>query len=95
MAVAEQISVRCVEDEHGWLCDVVVGDASGATRHAVTVSLRELDAYAPGAADPTDLVARAFGFLLAREPKESILRSFALSDIERYFPEFAEVMPPR
>jgi hypothetical protein len=29
-----------------------------------------------------------FEFLLARESKESILRSFALPEIGRYFPEF-------
>jgi hypothetical protein len=35
-----------------------------------------------------DLVRASFGFLLEREPRESILRSFDLSAISRYFPEY-------
>ena len=38
--------------------------------------------------DPTDLVERSFAFLLEREPRESILRSFDLSVIGRYFPDW-------
>ena len=40
------------------------------------------------AGDPADLVRRSFAFLLEREPKESILRTFELSVIGRYFPEY-------
>jgi hypothetical protein len=36
----------------------------------------------------------SFRFLLAREPKESILRSFGLSTIVRYFPEFEREIKP-
>ncbi|MBL7183234.1 MAG: hypothetical protein ISS50_02165, partial [Anaerolineae bacterium] len=39
-------------------------------------------------ASPEDLVAESFRFLLEREPKESILRSFDLMVIGRYFPEY-------
>jgi len=34
------------------------------------------------------LVRQSFLFLLEREPKESILRSFNLTAISRYFPEY-------
>jgi hypothetical protein len=37
-----------------------------------------------------ELIRRSFDFLLAREPKESIMRSFDLSVISRYFPEYDE-----
>ena len=37
---------------------------------------------------PIDLVRRSFAFLLEREPKESILRSFDLPEIGRYFPDY-------
>ena len=37
---------------------------------------------------PEDLVRRSFVFLLAREPKESILGRFDLPLIGRYFPEY-------
>jgi len=39
-----------------------------------------------------DLVLRSFEFLLEREPPSSILRRFALTDIERYFPEYPKVI---
>lgn len=48
----------------------------------------DLARLAPGATEPSDLVRRSFEFLLAREPKESILRSFELPAIGRYFPEY-------
>jgi len=35
-----------------------------------------------------ELVSDSFGFLLAREPKDSILKAFDLSVIKRYFPEY-------
>jgi hypothetical protein len=34
------------------------------------------------------LVERSFAFLLEREPPGSILRSFDLLEIARYFPEY-------
>ena len=33
-------------------------------------------------------MAASFAFLLAREPREAILRSFELPVIERYFPGY-------
>lgn len=48
----------------------------------------ELSRLDPVSADPIALVRRSFEFLLAREPKESILRSFGLSVIGRHFPEY-------
>jgi hypothetical protein len=72
----------------GWRCSARVAEAGGTTEHVVRVTRADLDRLAPGATDPTDLVRRSFEFLLAREPKESILRSFDLSVIGRYFPEY-------
>ena len=42
----------------------------------------------PARTIPIDLVRRSFAFLLEREPKESILRSFELPEIGRYFPDY-------
>lgn len=41
-----------------------------------------------GAEAVQELVRRSFDFLLEREPPESILRTFDLAVIERYFPEY-------
>jgi hypothetical protein len=59
-----------------------------ATEHVVTLTQADQERYA-AEATPEKLLRRAFEFLLEREPKESILRKFALPEIERYFPDFA------
>lgn len=76
----------------GWHCTVRVTDGRGTTEHAVRVRRGDVDRLVPGASDPTDLVRRSFEFLLAREPKESILRSFDLPIIGRYFPDYEHVI---
>jgi hypothetical protein len=87
---AADVQVSCESAPDGWRCEVIVRDGGGETRHDVTVSAA--DAEDLGAAhDPRHVqrvVEEAFDFLLEREPKESILRSFDLTVIHRYFPEF-------
>jgi hypothetical protein len=83
-----RIEVACSPAGDGWLAHVVVADHGSSREYEVTVSAAELARLAPGASEPPDLVRRSFEFLLAREPKESILRSFGLSLIGRYFPEY-------
>jgi len=41
---------------------------------------------------PECLVERSFAFLLVREPKDSILRTFDLALIGRYFPKYESEM---
>ncbi len=65
---------------------VRVSDAGGTTTHQVTVAPGDLERYGADAAEA--LVEESFRFLLEREPKESILRGFALAVIERYFPQY-------
>jgi hypothetical protein len=84
----DPVGVRCEPAPGGWSCRVIVGGPGAPTTHDVTVSAADLARLAPGAADPEDLVARSFAFLLAREPKTSILRRFDLPLIGRYFPEY-------
>jgi hypothetical protein len=42
---------------------------------------------------PERCLEAAFRFLLDREPKESILRRFDVTEISRYSPEFEREMP--
>ncbi len=86
--MAATIDVRCEPAGGGWACRVDVTEGASSTAHAVTVSRAALDRLAPGAPDPVDLVHRSFAFLLAREPKESILARFDLPLIGRYFPDY-------
>jgi len=83
------IVCRRASDGRGWTCDVTVAVEGGSTtRHAVTVAQSDLERLDPGARDPHLLVDASFRFLLEREPAESILRSFDLPVIGRYFPEY-------
>ena len=84
------IDVRCDGSrDDGWLCTVTVreGGHDGSTHH-VRVSAAELDRLAPGTPDPGALVEASFAFLLERESPQQILRSFELSEIGRYFPDY-------
>lgn len=81
-----ELDVRCGRDAAGWLCLVRIREGAFATEHRVTVSAADLERLDPDAADPERLVRAAFDFLLEREPASSILRSFDLPVIGRYFP---------
>jgi hypothetical protein len=76
-----------VEDRGGGTYRVDVQEGGSSSQHQVTVSADELARYG-GGAEGAELVEASFRFLLAREPKESILGRFELSVIERYFPEY-------
>ena len=82
------IAVTCDPAPGGWPCRVAVGGPGPATTCEVSVRAADLARLAPGAADPADLVERSFAFLLAREPKTSILARFDLPLIGRYFPDY-------
>lgn len=66
---------------------VTVHEGRTASAHHVTATAEHVARYAPGV-HPERLVKASFEFLLAREPKESILARFELPVIERYFPEY-------
>jgi hypothetical protein len=86
---AMKVSVRCEPANGGWTCLVTIDDGRGApSEHVVSVDAADLRRLAPLDATPGDLVRRSFAFLLAREPKESILGRFDLPLIGRYFPEY-------
>ena len=84
-----EIEVTSRTGSDGWTCRVLITDDNGSTsEHDVVVTRDDLARLAPGEDDPADLVRRSFVFLLAREPKEAILRSFDLPVIGRYFAEY-------
>lgn len=85
-----EVLVRCERAPDGWRCAVTVRDGHSSSTHDVTVGTLEADEFAAAtdASHVQRLVEETFDFLLEREPKESILRSFDLSVISRYFPEF-------
>ena len=66
-------------------------DGRKVSEHTVDVSTSDLERLAPDGS-VEDLVLRSFEFLLEREPPSSILRRFALTEIERYFPDYPKVI---
>jgi hypothetical protein len=82
------IDVETVDEPDGWTCWVTLTDERGRSEHRVRVRRPDLERLAPGATEPADLVRRSFEFLLEREPRTSILSSFDLPVIGRYFPEY-------
>lgn len=62
------------------------------TTHIVTVTQDYAGKLTAGRATTEQLVSRSFDFLLEREPNTSILRSFDLPVIGRYFPEYEGVI---
>lgn len=73
---------------------VTIDEGRSSTTHTVTVWPSDVERYAPGAS-PEELLEASFEFLLEREPKESILRTFELPTIERYFRDYPAVMAQR
>jgi hypothetical protein len=80
--------VDCQPDGDGWACTVTVGDDTEATTHEVMVTTEVRDRLAGPVESVDQLVQESFAFLLAREPRESILRRFDLPVIGHYFPEY-------
>ena len=68
---------------------VTVTEGKSQTVHEVTARPDDVRRYG-GDATAERLIERSFEFLLERESKEMILRSFELPVIERYFPEYAK-----
>lgn len=85
------VSVAAKPTESGWTCTVAVTEKGSTTHHTVHVSKFDLERWGRGGS-PEELVRRSFEFLLQREPKEAILRTFDLSVIQRYFPDYSDAM---
>ena len=67
---------------------VTVEDAGSQSQHIVSLKDNYYQKLARKQVSEEELIKRSFGFLLEREPKESILREFDLSVIAHYFPAY-------
>ena len=83
-------NVDCTGDRRvGWTCFAAIREGDRmVSEHEIRVAPGDLGRLAPLAPDPTDLVERSLAFLLEREPPTSILRSFELTVIREFFPEY-------
>lgn len=78
------IKVEKVDDQ---TFDVTV-EGHTTTTHKVTVKPDYYQKLTNGKVPPETLVEKSFAFLLERESNTSILSSFELPEIGRYFPEY-------
>ncbi len=76
----------CVE-KSGDAYQVTV-ESGSTTQHIVTVSPDYWQKLTNGSVPAETLIQKSFEFLLERESNTSILRSFDLPVIQRYFPEY-------
>ena len=83
-----EIQVEKEEQADGYAFQVTVQEPGSQTEHRVTLSKNDYHRLSGGEASPEALVEESFHFLLERESKESILRSFDLTVISRYFPSY-------
>jgi hypothetical protein len=84
-----EISVKTSDIGGAYEFQVTVQDRRSASQYRVSLSEADYERLAgDSGASPEKLVSASFHFLLEREPKESILRSFDLTVISRYFPEY-------
>ena len=83
--MAARIEVEKVKEDE---FRVRISEAKSESNHRVTLSPADYRRLSGGKVEPQELIRLSFDFLLAREPKESILAEFDLPLIGRYFPEY-------
>lgn len=86
---------REVKKDGETVFDLKIVEGDSTTKHMVSVKDSTFERLVEKEVSKRDLVEESFKFLLDREPKESILSSFELGVIERYFPEYPEEMGER
>lgn len=84
-----RIEVREVKSENDLFeYEVEIRENGTSSLHRVKVGREDYEKLTGGRVSPEVLVEKSFEFLLEREPKESILKSFNLSIISHYFREY-------
>lgn len=81
---------QAAEHANGWEYTVVIGADNDNLSFHVTLTKNYYQNISHGKVTPENFVLKSFQFLLDREPRSSILRSFDLKEIERYFPEYPQ-----
>lgn len=84
------INVENCEDKEAVWCFHVTLKNGDEIAYKVDVDKDYYKALTNHGIPPDVFVKRSFEFLLAREPKEAILRYFNVKEINNYFPEYEE-----
>lgn len=95
LPVVETIVVAKVEGTGDRYSVEVCGTYGVPSEHEVVVSEADWERFGGGYGSREELLEASVRFLLDHEPKDSILRSFPLGVIERYFPDYGETFTRR
>ncbi len=88
-----EISIyKKIKNDFGWEYTVRLTEKERHTEHLVSVPLTTAQRLTGNDDDPDDLVIHSFEFLLAHEPKESILPKFDIESIGQYFPDWEQTI---
>jgi hypothetical protein len=90
--MSPQFTIETQQKGDAWQCRVTISEGTSQTVHTVAVERTYRDKLVGTGVGVEQLVQKSFEFLLSREPKESILGSFNLPLIGRYFPEYEGAM---
>ena len=83
------------ETKSGWEFIVEVGTENHEIGYRVTVEKESWQKLAYNRFGPEELVYRTFQFLLKRQPKGALFRSFSLREAAQQFPAYEEKMKKR
>lgn len=89
------ISVEKISENQLMKFRVVVSEKNSQTEHLVTLNRADHQRLTDGKIKPEALIKKSFEFLLEQEPKESILREFDFTLINRYFSQFKSEIQKR
>jgi len=90
--MAEIIIKNQEEASEGWEFMVKVEEGGEVLEYKVFLGRKYFNKLAGENAEPGKFVTKCFKFLLERESKESILKTFDVSVIQKYFSEFEEII---
>lgn len=84
------IEIELKSDAEPMVFNVTISDSAGSTRHRVTLKRETYERLVRGHAEatPQRCIEAAFKFLLERESKTDILKSFDINVINLYYPSF-------
>lgn len=86
---------QLLADEQKFEFEVEIQEGENRTSHKVTVDKNFYENLTQGRIPVEELVRISFEFLLEREPKESILKTFNIEQISHYFSEYLVAIQKR
>jgi len=97
MAKISVVTLPPTDDRWRYLVEITESDGSGSkTSHQVSMGKDYyIDMTERGRIIPEEFIEKSFEFLLEREPKDSILRQFDITQINDYFPEYEKEIRER